>query len=189
MRRSGSPLSAKVSGLLSDPLFRRALGRSASVSAVLLALFLFKAPYLDVALRLWLVAVAAIFVWALSARSLTGWTPAPEFRRRLGWRRGGRRHSGERAGSLEEVEHAVEFSQSTAFDFHYRLHPHLAAVARDRLARHGIQLERQPDRARRLLGDEAWELLRPDRPPPARRNEPGVGQARLRRVVDRLDAL
>jgi hypothetical protein len=175
--------------LLRDPVFRRALGRSVAVTGILLALLVVRAPYFDLALRLWLVSLAAILVWALSARSLTGWTRAPDRGRPLDWRRWRSPAAVERVRGLEELEHAVEFSQTTAFDLHYRLRPHLVGVARHRLAVHGIRLEAQPARARQLLGEEAWELVRPDRLPPERRNDRGLELASLRRVVERLDAL
>ena len=175
--------------MLRDPVFRRALARSATVTGILLALLMVRAPYFDLALRLWLVSLAAIVVWALSARSLTGWTRAPERGRPLNWRWRRPGPAPERIRGLEELEYAVDFSQTTAFDFHYRLRPHLVSVATHRLAGHGVQLEAQPDRARQLLGEEAWDLVRPDRLPPERRNDRGQDLTRLRRVVERLDAL
>jgi hypothetical protein len=175
--------------LLRDPVLRRALGRGAFVTGLLLALLVFKAPYFDLALRLWLVALAAVFIWAILGRTLTGWTVAGIQPRPLDWRRWRRPGAVERVRGLEELEHAVEFSQTTAFDFHYRLRPHLVRVAAHRLAVHGIHLEAQPERARQLLGEDAWDLLRPDRLPPERRNDRGLELARLQRVVERLDAL
>jgi hypothetical protein len=178
-----------VSGLLRDPVFRRALGRGAFVSVILLGLLVFRAPYFDLAIRLWLVALAAICVWAVSARSLSGWTRAADPGRPLDWRWRRAPAQLERVRGLEELEHAVEFSQTTAFDFHYRLRPHLVRVAAHRLSGQGVELESQPERARQILGEEAWELVRPDRPPPERRNDRGLELARLRRLVERLDAL
>ena len=35
-----------------------------------------------------------------------------------------------------------------------------------------------------MLGDDAWELLRPDRPPPADRTAPGLSLRRVRELVD-----
>src|ERR1700738_5179646 len=145
MRRwPGCSPSAKGSGLLRDPVFRRALARSATVTGILLALLMVRAPYFDLALRLWLVSLAAIVVWALSARSLTGWARAPAGGRPLNWRWWRPGAAPERIRGLEELEYAVDFSQTTAFDFHYRLRPHLVSVATQRLAVHGLQLEAQP---------------------------------------------
>ena len=170
-------------------MLRRVLGRGGFLTGLLLALLVFRAPYLDLALRLWLVSLAAVFIWAILGRTLTGWTRAGVRPRSLAWRRWRRPAPVEPVRGLEELEHAVQFSQTTAFDFHYRLRPHLVRVAAHRLAVHGIHLEAQPDRARQLLGEDAWDLVRPDRMPPERRNDRGLELARLQRVVERLDAL
>ena len=57
------------------------------------------------------------------------------------------------------------------------------------LSRRGIELERQPDAARTLLGEELWELVRPDREPPRDRAAPGLELSSLRTMVDSLEAL
>jgi hypothetical protein len=175
--------------LLRDSVLRRVLGRGAFLTALLLALLVFRAPYFDLALRLWLIALAAVFIWAILGRTLSGWTRAGIHPRSLDWRRWRRQRPVERVRGLEELEHAVEFSQTTAFDFHYRLRPHLVRIAAHRLAARGVRLESQPHRARQLLGEDAWNLVRPDRMPPERRNDRGLELARLQRVVERLDAL
>jgi hypothetical protein len=178
--------------LVPDPALRRALGWAAASSAVLVALLLFRAPYFGVALRIWLVCLAAGFVWALTAVILANWPvgdgPGPE----APWSRWRRRRGGgpgERVRGLEELEHAVEFSLTTAFDLHYRLRPHLVRVAAHRLAKRGVDLDSDPLRSRELLGPEAWELVRPDRPPPERRNAAGLQLDRLRRIMERLNAV
>ena len=172
-----------------DRELRAVLGRAAFLTAVLLALLLLHAPYFDLALKLWLVALAAIAAWAFTSGALTAWPPAAERRRSLdllGWRR---RPQRERVRDLEELEHAVEFSVTTAFDFHFRLRPRLVQLAAHRLALRGIDLERQPEPARALLGEEAWQLLRGDRPLPEARNSPGPPLRVLQRVVEKLDAV
>ena len=53
------------------------------------------------------------------------------------------------------------------YDLHYRLRPTLRETAAGLLAvRRGIELDREPDRGARALGDETWQLVRPDREPP-----------------------
>ena len=168
---------------------RTVLGRAAFLTAVLLALLLVHAPYFDLALKLWLVALATITAWALTTGTVAAWPPVAERRRALdvrSWRRPSLR---QRIRDLEELEHAVEFSVTTAFDFHFRLRPHLVQIAAHRLALRGIDPERQSEPARALLGDEVWQLLRPDRPAPETRNSPGVPLRTLQRVVERLDAV
>ena len=56
-------------------------------------------------------------------------------------------------------------------------------------ARHGLELERRPKEARALLGDDVWELLRPDRPEPKDRHGPGVPRERVVAVIERVESL
>jgi hypothetical protein len=65
-----------------------------------------------------------------------------------------------------------------------RLLPLLREIATARL---GFEPARSPERARALLGDDAWELLRPDRPVPVDRNAPGVTQRQLERCIEALE--
>jgi hypothetical protein len=82
----------------------------------------------------------------------------------------------------------VQLGMQTAFDLHYRLRPTLVEIAHNRLAGRGISLENEP-RAKGVLGDEAWELLRPDREPPRNRNAPGIGADELGRLVGVLEKI
>jgi hypothetical protein len=83
----------------------------------------------------------------------------------------------------------VEWSQSSGVDAHTRLRPLLVEIAELRLARRGLRLDRDPVEARRLLGPAAWELVRPDRPPPPGRDAPGVEAQGLDEVLEALEAL
>jgi hypothetical protein len=74
-------------GLLPDRGLRRALGWAAFVTALLLALLLFRAPYFGLALRLWMVSLAGILVWELTGRTLKGWVVEGPRRRSLDLRR------------------------------------------------------------------------------------------------------
>lgn len=88
------------------------------------------------------------------------------------------------------VERELELGIASADHAHRRLLPLLrgAAVARLR-SRHGIELERRPDAARELLGDDVWDLLRPDRPAPADRHAPGIPRRRIAATIERLQSL
>jgi hypothetical protein len=73
---------------------------------------------------------------------------------------------------------------------HRRLLPLLRSSAAARLAaRHGFELDRRPEAARTLLGDEVWELLRPDRPAPADRHGPGLRREQIAAVIERVESL
>jgi hypothetical protein len=91
---------------------------------------------------------------------------------------------------LARLEREVTLSTTTAFDLHFRLRPVLRRIsARMLLSRRGIELERQPDAARTFLGEELWELVRPEREPPLDRAAPGLELSSLRTMVDALEAL
>jgi hypothetical protein len=73
---------------------------------------------------------------------------------------------------------------------HRRLLPLLRTAAAARLAaRYGFDLGRRPETARTLLGDEVWELLRPDRPAPADRHGPGLRREQIAAVIERVESL
>jgi hypothetical protein len=94
----------------------------------------------------------------------------------------------ERPGSLSRLEREVSMAGSAAFDVHFRLRPVIAELATELLSsRRGIDLERDPDRARAALGDDVWELVRPDRPQPTERHGSGIDEAQLGRVVTALE--
>jgi hypothetical protein len=90
---------------------------------------------------------------------------------------------------LLRIERIVERSGESGLTAHTQLRPMLAEIAEALLARRGVQLSRDSDEARRLLGPEAWELVRPDRPPPRDGRAPGVASHELEAVLDSLEAL
>jgi hypothetical protein len=171
-----------------SPGLRRAVRQAALVTVPLVAALALRLPHPCLAVRLWLVALGAIAIGALAERALGGRPVQDGSERRLRWG-WWRRPAPDRLRGLEAVEHAIEFSLATAFDVHYRLRPHLRVVAAHRLERHGVSLDREPRRARALLGTEAWDLVRPDRPAPPSRSARGLDMDAVRRVVERLDAL
>ncbi len=98
------------------------------------------------------------------------------------------RVAAERPAGLVRLEREVTMAGSAAFDVHFRLRPALQELAGELLsARRGIDLEQNPDRAHAALGDDAWELVRPDRPQPPERHGAGIGEAELDRVVTALE--
>ncbi len=96
----------------------------------------------------------------------------------------------QRPPSLARAEREVSMAGDSAFDVHFRLRPVLVDLAGDLLAsRRGIDLRRDPDRARSALGEPAWELVQPDRPEPHERNDPGIDRPELDRVITALERL
>ena len=90
---------------------------------------------------------------------------------------------------LRRIERIVERSGESGVAAHTLLRPVLSEIAEARLARRGVRLSSDHDEARRLLGPEAWELVRPDRPQPPDGRAPGVAPRELKAVLDRLEAL
>jgi hypothetical protein len=88
------------------------------------------------------------------------------------------------------TERELTLGMAGASHAHRRLPPILRAAAAVRLAANrSIDLQRDPRAARAALGDEAWELLRPDRPEPADRNAPGLPLARVESLVTTIEEL
>jgi hypothetical protein len=91
---------------------------------------------------------------------------------------------------LERTERVLSMSTNAAFDVHFRLRPILREIAEQRLAdRRGLRLDTGDHRVREALGDELWELVRPDREAPSKRFGDGLGSERMQRVVERLESL
>jgi hypothetical protein len=100
----------------------------------------------------------------------------------------GRRHPPD-SGELTLVRD-VKQSTISAFHLHVRLRPILREIAAHRMwMRFGVDLDRERERARELIGPAAWELVRPDRLPPSDRLAPGPALADLRVVVDELEGI
>ena len=95
----------------------------------------------------------------------------------------------EQVAELERLDRVLVMSSTSAFDTHHRLRPLVRALAAERLqSHHGVDLEDEPERVRDLVGDELWELLRPDREL-GRRSGPGLPLAETTRAVEDLEAL
>jgi hypothetical protein len=92
-----------------------------------------------------------------------------------------------RPEDLEQLERLVSIGSGSAYDLHYRLRPALVTIAEGILHRRGIDLETQPDGAHAALGDDAWALLRPHRPPPSSREAPALTTRELEGVVEALE--
>ena len=70
-----------------------------------------------------------------------------------------------RLPELVRIEREVVLATGSGFDRQMRVGPLMRDIARYQLwTRRGVDLEEQPERARELLGDEIWGLLRAGRP-------------------------
>jgi hypothetical protein len=97
--------------------------------------------------------------------------------------------TGARPASLEAVERLVAGATAHAGDLHFRLRPVLREIATGALRGRGVDLDRGPEAARALLGEEVWEIVRPDRPRPEEPFAPGLAPDALARVLDVLEEL
>ena len=96
----------------------------------------------------------------------------------------------ERLPDLERVERELALARQSAADVHFRLRPRLRPIAARLLhTRRGIDLDTEPEAARRALGDELWELVRADREPPRRRDAAGLPIAVAGRMIASLERL
>ncbi len=90
---------------------------------------------------------------------------------------------------LERMDRVLVLAASSAFDVHHRLRPLLRDLASERLhAHHGVELDREPERARELVGDSLWEIVRPGREL-RRRSGPGLPLDRTAQLVRDLERL
>ena len=95
-----------------------------------------------------------------------------------------------RPPELVLIERDIVLGNASAGHLHTRLRPRLRDAAATRLAaHHSLDLDRQPESARRLLGDDGWEIVRPDVEKPEDLYAPGLPLSRLRALVDRLEKL
>ena len=92
--------------------------------------------------------------------------------------------------TLARIEQETALGVAGAFDLHHHLRPRLRAIVGGLLGtRRGVSLDGDPQSARRLLGEETWELVRRDRPLPEDRLARGLPPSALQRVVDSLEQI
>jgi hypothetical protein len=95
-----------------------------------------------------------------------------------------------RPTSLGRTHNEVVLGMASSFDLHYRLVPRVRMVAAGLVSsRRNVQLATDPERAAEILGPEAWELVRPERPAPQDRLTTGISPRELAVVVDALEAV
>ena len=165
----------------------RRLTAPALTAAVALAVLLALHPVsTSRALAIWIVIVTAMALVVLVRHSRSGVQPRSHFEAAVR----GRAAKTSEPVELLRMERELELGIAGAGNAHYRLLPLLRSAAAARLTtRHGIELERRPDAARELLGDDVWELLRPDRPEPADRFDPGVPRDLVTAAIERVESL
>ncbi|WP_020576218.1 hypothetical protein [Actinopolymorpha alba] len=105
------------------------------------------------------------------------------------WRRT-RRHPAGLFPSYDQVVSDLAWARFSRRDFDVGLRRRLVAAATVRLAEgHGIDLARDPEAARRALGEEAWTVLAPDQPRSNDRGAPGLDVPDIERLVTAIERL
>lgn len=150
----------------------------------LLAVVAFVPGRAEIATRVYALVVCGVVLLLAVADLRRRYPPAAPLRSKP--RRGAERQAP--PPTLARVEGETVLGIAGSFELHHRLRPRVQALARSLLAsRRGISLDEDPDSAREVLGDVAWELVRPDRPRPDDRLARGLSLAALAEVVDSLE--
>ena len=112
---------------------------------------------------------------------------APRFERLLG----AAAEQVEPVGQLETIKRGLAAAGWSQGELHYRLAPMVREVAAARLSRrHGIDLDRQPELARTLIGEgRVWELVRPGRERPDNWYAAGWSRRELEELLDELEGI
>jgi hypothetical protein len=140
------------------------------------------------AIAIWLVLVAGLVLYVL-ARDVRS-RDAADGARRFEAELRGRPPRSTVPAELLRLERELDLGIANADYAHRRLLRLLRAVAEARLAaRRGIDVARDPEAARAVLGEQVWSWLRPDRPAPDNRHAPGIPQATVVAMIERLESL
>jgi hypothetical protein len=130
--------------------------------------------------------LAGIGVAALASRLRAAWPGTPRFERLLP----AADPPSNRILQLEGLTGRLAGGYPNEGEVHARLRPLVEDVAAARLAgSHGVDLETMPERARALVGPRTWELVRPDREPPADRFARTWSPRDLHALLDELEAI
>ena len=167
-------------------LARRLVAPAIVATVALIVLLAVRPLSTSRALGIWVVVVAALALLLLVRHSRYGEQHVRRFEAALR----GRTPTPSEPVELLRMERELELGIANAGSAYHRLLPLLRAAAEARLAsRHGVELDRRPDAAQALLGEEAWEWLRPDRPEPVDRFGRGVPREHVAALIERVESL
>jgi hypothetical protein len=169
-------------------ILRRALGMTAFITiGAGIALF-FTAGVRATVVDVYLLVLAAVIMLALfrAARALRARYAESPFELAVA----ALRAPDETDPAPLSTEREVELSRIEAVHFHVRARPLLREIAAHRLrTKYGVELDREPERARELLPADVWEVVRPERPFPTDRLAPGPSYAEQRKLLDGLERI
>ena len=169
---------------MKSDIWRAARGLFLPTLAVL-AILAFLPGWFDVAIRVYALVVTGVTLAVAIAALRRAYPPARPLRATKSPRQGGRRES---PAMLARLEQEVVLGSAGSFDLHHQLRPRLRLLAGELLtSRRRHSLDRDATRAREVLGDETWDLVREDRPPPEDRLARGLPPEALGRIVASLE--
>jgi len=170
-------------------LAKRFAWPGAAAAAVLILLLSLPEIPTSRALGIWVVFATAVILAVLDRHAgESPWEPkpAPRFEQALKKRKPKSRQPEE----LLRMEREIVLGGADADHAHRQLLPLLRSAAAARIAaRHGFELEQRPEAAHALLGDDVWELLRPDRPEPPDRHAAGLPHKSIVAAIEQIEAL
>jgi len=155
-------------------------------SIVVLAAILLIPQRVEVFLRGYLIGLGALTIW-FWLRVISLIYPRDHSRRLIQRLLYPRPVQGERLRELEQLETAVALATSSGYESHYRLGKIFREIAAQRLARHNIAIDRDPEKVLRMLGTDLSRLISRTADPPER-SAPGAA-ADIAVFIDRLEAL
>jgi hypothetical protein len=168
----------------------RPIGLAVAATALSALLYAAQAWPSSRAIAVWIVLLAAVAFFELSRAAKGAEEPNALAALQFGTALFPRPAVERRPIQLDRVDRDVVLGAVAYVWARHGLLPRLRAVAAARLAaRRGIDLSRNPQMARDLLGEDAWELVRPDRPEPADPYMQGVSVAEVDVVLERLESL
>jgi hypothetical protein len=139
-----------------------------------------------IALYLYLLLLALAAVVVVARRIHQAWPATPPFEQLLP----ARTAPETRIPQLEGLVGRLGGGNPNAFELYQRVRPLVRQIVAAQLARsHGIDLDRRPDRAERLVGPRTWQLIRPDLAAPADSWGPTWSPGELGELVTELEAL
>lgn len=90
---------------------------------------------------------------------------------------------------LHQVSRALTAAQASEYDVDRELRPLFRAIAAMRLGRRGVDLDRRPEEARAILGEQLWDLVQADRTRGSNRVAGGIPVAGLQSLIERLEGI
>jgi hypothetical protein len=154
------------------------------VTAVAAVIVVVQPSWLAMLARPWFAVVALLGAGAILSVVFARLPPEPLVVRSLP-----RSNLGE-VRQMREIEQANDFLLAVDYQLYPFLQDAIRGIAAHRLlVRHNIGLDAQPDRARELVGDAAWQLVGPAHGSDGGRSWGTISPAQLATVTDALERL